>query len=457
MSKVGKIERKSRFGVGTFFFGTFIGFLFTIALIVGLGCFAYFNISAKWINKTFKTEIDLGSEDLNKITLNKLVNSAIYLGKNLDNYTLNDLKKDFGLNFTNNLSGIDISDLKSVPFKNMVSSISDKFKNISAQELNSFLSDSATLTNIMNKSATYYFNIVDSKLYCQKSGDVYSQPVTFSYKVENNNIKIKNFSPIGVNADNTVSIQLKHLPLTTAIDEFTTNLGDNTTIGELKSQYGVTLPSYFDNIDDNATINQLEGEIQDIYLADFLGYTISGDDVYQNSTQINGVMKIFAKMQIKDLENAKQTIDDLYIAEVLGYNYNTLTGKVTDQSGNEITGILGAVSKFTIANITDSENGIESLKIGDLFEASSFNDGILTLLADCKDTTELSEIPNVLQTKITTATINDLVTKNVINSSSYNSTVAEKEIIVGGSPKKVKNCNITELMDSYFAILATLP
>ncbi|MBO5954724.1 MAG: hypothetical protein J6Q13_02000, partial [Clostridia bacterium] len=102
-----KEKRKGHFGA--FFGGGFLGFNLCLLLIAGLFCFAYFKVSVNWVNKTFKTEIDLGSEEINSKTISTLVNNAMSLVENKDTYKLKNLKNDFGIEIKDEMFGIDIS------------------------------------------------------------------------------------------------------------------------------------------------------------------------------------------------------------------------------------------------------------------------------------------------------------------------------------------------------------
>ena len=147
--QAGEITRKTKGGsIGSFFFGWFIGFLLTVGLIVGLGAFIYFKVSVKWVNDTFNQQLDLGSEELNNLTLQTFVNHAIDLSKNTDTYTITDLENDFGINIGNEIMGIDITDLKTVPVTKLPEAFQNKLSNISAYELRNVL-DLTDLDNIL--------------------------------------------------------------------------------------------------------------------------------------------------------------------------------------------------------------------------------------------------------------------------------------------------------------------
>ena len=311
--EVGKIERKSRnSSIGSFFFGTFIGIILGIGAIVGLVTFVYFKVSPNWLNNKFNTQIDLGNEDLNNLTLSTFVNHAINLGKNIDTYTLNDLESDFGIKIGDEISGINITDLKNVPLPDMIDAIQDKMANISADELKNVI-DLSDMNNILDKTNTYYLNSTDGKLYEEQE---FLTAVDFDYTVDlgNSKVIIKN-NEFLLNS-NKVEVALRYIPLSKAVASFTSNLDSSITIGELRDDYNITLPSFFDNIDDTTPIGELENEINNMYIADFLDYTIQSDKVYTElGEEVTGVMATIAKTKIGELDNEQQTINNLTITE----------------------------------------------------------------------------------------------------------------------------------------------
>ena len=131
--ELGKIERKNGNGsFGSFLFGTFIGVLLGIGAIAGIVAFAYFKVSANWINDKFNTELTLGNEDLNNLTLSEAVNHAVGLVQNMDSYTFNNLKDDFGIDIGDEIIGISITDLKAVPIPELMDAVQYIFANMSA-------------------------------------------------------------------------------------------------------------------------------------------------------------------------------------------------------------------------------------------------------------------------------------------------------------------------------------
>ncbi|MBE7076986.1 MAG: hypothetical protein E7374_03775 [Clostridiales bacterium] len=374
--QIGKRERsRGKSGAGTFFLGIFLGIILGIGAVAGIGAFAYFKVSPNWINKTFKTDIDLGYDELNKSTVSDLISHATHLAKNIDTYSMNDLEKDFGVKVDDNISGIDITDLKDVGFTKLQSAIEDKFKNISAEELKNVV-DLSSIENILNDKNTYYIN--GDKLYFDEAKTELVE--NFKYEVEETNgvtkVKVKK-ATFDLESDGTVKIELKYLPLTVAMSDFTNNLGENLTVGELRTEYKVNLPAYFDN---EWTINEISSKINDIEIYKILELKKSGNKYYKD-------------------ENNNNIMD-----------------------ANEVSNVLNAVAETKIGQMSSK---IKSLSVGDLFDSTE-RTGVLSLIPA---TTTVDQIPTELQNVINNRDLRDLAGAGVVT---IDETTLNKEIKVGG-------------------------
>lgn len=381
--------------VGTFFFGALIGILVGIAILAGLVAFAYYKVSPNWLNNNFKTEIDLGNDDLNNLTLSEFVNHAVNLGQNIDTYTLNDLKKDFGVDIGNEFMGINITDLYDVPLPNLVDSIKDKISNISADELKEII-NLDDMNNMLDKYKTYYVDAQNSVLYEDESLSV---QVDFIYSINNGYVVINN-REFAIN-QNRVNIQLRYLPLNEAMSSLTSNLGANITLRELEQDYGVVLPDCFDNINRNTTIAELG-----------------------------------------------QAIDNMYIADLLGLNYDASQDKVYNSQGTEITGILRAVSRLTVGMAKD---GVVDFMAIDMFTTEELSSGVLSLI---EPDTKISQLSEALSLALQTATIDELISRGVVTAPSNYNDIKDKYINLDGEYVQVSSLILDDLIDIAFDLLA---
>ncbi len=298
MNKIGQPKAKTKSGrVGSFFLGIFIGLLLTILLIGGTGCFIYFKVSPTWINKHFKTNINL-PYGLNDFTLQRLVSVAYGIGSNYETYTLNDLDKDFGIKIDDVLFGIDIKDLKSVGLGELPSKVSSKIANISRRELSS-ISLPENMEKLFAIKQTF---TVDGSTLKDDNGTV-----SFEHRVENGKVYIKSFDPFSVEEGNIVQIPLEALPLKDAFKYL--NLSKDISLKKLKEYFSIDkLPDFLERLDPETTLNELETKIKESPAADLLGYRIEGDKVYNGDIEVKGIQAFIAKKTIGELSSGSLVI-----------------------------------------------------------------------------------------------------------------------------------------------------
>ncbi len=481
MEQVGKIKRKHSGHFGSFFFGFFIGLLLTLGAIVGVGVFAYYNISINWLNSTFNTNIEIGSEQLRDLTANKLLEKVMHVAGDFNNYTLNDLKADFGIDVSeiigNDIMGIDISDLKDVPIVNIVDSLQNKFNNLTAEELNGIIS-LESLDNILNKTNTFYYNEADNKLYKTES---FSELAEFDYEIVEEGepipvkkVKIKNFDLIDITQQEShqvANIQLRYLPLSTAFNSFSDVIGD-LTLEEMETQFNITLPSLFDDYK-QSKLSELNGifdtMINDMTLAkmeeDFNITLPSIFNDYKETklSELNTTFnEIIQNLTIEDLqtefgvtlptflENYKTSnisqlgsiINNLQLSEILDYKYKNGSWYKGDQ---QITGILSALAGYTVNNI---DSAIDNLTIKDVFPDRS---GVLSLVAE---STPIKDIPSAIMSSINTSTVSKLIKLELLPSSLSGKTIDDTPIDSMTFTEFTQK--IAEVIDKYNQLIGTL-
>lgn len=361
-----KVKTKSG-RAGSFFLGWLVGFLVTIALLAGLFSFVYFKVSAKWINKTFKTSINL-PYDLDDMTLSDLVTGAINLGKNLDKYTLADLKKDFGIEIPDKIFKIDISDLKIVTFSELKDKLTEKFENISVKELEEIVTLPSSLDGFLKEQTIEYYT--DGTTLFEDSD--HRTPVGFACEIVGDEVHIKNFYTEPTNyapkiVEGKVLIVREYLPIKVAFSGIDPSA--DMTLEELKS-FGFDLPSFLSDIPADTHLNKLGEAIEKIQIAKLMGYDIAEDGkVYKGSvhTPENEASKLESIIAVKTIEELK------------------------------------------------SGNGLE-LTLGNIFDESDFAEGkILALLAD-QQNTSVDKIPDLLNNILKDADLEKLQKAGIIDS-----------------------------------------
>ncbi len=442
--KAGEIKRKRSGRFGSFFFGTIIGFLLTILLLVGAGAFVYFNVSAKWISTTFNANVSLGNEELDNLTLSGLVSHAMKLSQNIDTYTLNDLKNDFGVDIGDNLFGIDITDLKTVPIKQLPDELPNKLKSMSAQELNGVINLDG-MSALLDKENVYYFNETDGFLYTEKD---HINKVDFKYETneEKTQIIIKNFEPFDIvndveNPDNgkIVKIKIRFLPLSNAfstISEITGNL----TLGELRDDYGVTLPTFLDKEEYmDKKLTELSSVIDGLKLYEVLGYTKEGPEdkpVYKKDgaeVKLNEIIKKIISYAVNSLDQAfDDAIKSIKVYEAMGYTQELVGGetKYKDSEGTYVE--LSPFMKVVIdKQVTELNDTLGELKVFDIFERGET--GLFALFTS-EENPLVTDLPDAINKKINGegetrgATIDDLIKANILPNSLAGKQIAGQPI-----------------------------
>lgn len=466
--RIGEIERKykRRSGLGSFFLGSFIGILLGIGIVAGLGALVYFKATPEWLNKTFKTDLDLGSDELNRITLNKVVKKGIYISNNTDKYTLADFEKDFGYKFPEKIKGVSIEAIKNKPIDKIGDGINEILNDVSINELSEIYTPTDDVNKLLNDKLTLYV-----KAGFQNGDKVYSdqactEQVDFASIVDGK-VKIKDIS-IMPDSENKVQFELKELPVLQGLPLYITHIGDNMTIKRLEENFGVTLPSIIKITSEDKevkTINDLGNIIDNMYIADFLDYEYDEilDKVYKTAhgakTEVTGAVATISKKKVKELNTLEDTIQNMKVYEVLNYTFNagkyydngtevtgimakiagytvgtlsgdiqnlsiadildyTISGEIVyDKNGNQITGVLKSIASLTVGNMADQlQSKIDDMTIADVLEfrtelgvlkdkSGNQVKGVLKTIADLK----IGEMSTGLQTKIDSMTLAEVM------------------------------------------------
>jgi hypothetical protein len=324
--------------------------------------------------------------------------------------------------------------------------------------------DLSGMDMILKKEATYYYNTSDQLLYKTFDGTDYSDPVDkdvdFDHEIidDGNNVQVEIKDQTINVTDGKINVQLKYLPLTSALGDFTSTMGDKITVGELVDPvdgFGVELPAYLHDTEEKKakTINELSDVVNGLYVAEFMGYTIQGTQVFNGTKEIKGVMAIVAKQTVEELKTIQTTINTTQIKDILDVNIKKdATGYYDDKNDNDVRDGEDTASSYIMRQVaTQTVQGLSSfvstLKLSQIFESRT---GVLSLIEG--DPT-IEEIPGAIQGVITNTAISELINKGIVTApDNYNKYSGDETTIdkQGGGKKTVAELTLPELLEYCF-------
>ena len=184
----------------------------------------------------------------------------------------------------------------------------------------------------------------------------------------------------------------------------------------VKKQATVILTTHFSEVKNYA----LNSDNSMFYSVDFDYELTENGGVYtievKSQTFTVSENKVGITVKYLPLTYAFGDVESFTIADVMGYTIDEDTGKVTDKDGEEVTGIMKAFADKKIGELTTA---IDTLTLVDVFGEVDEN-SVFTLI-EGYETLPISQVPDKLVEAVSNSTINELVSKGVISSSSVES------------------------------------
>ena len=112
-------EKRASRGIGKFFLGWFVGFIFTIGLIAGFGFWFYKNGTVHGIEKTFGLELSFLDDKSKNMTIDKLIGKVINVASNYNDMSLEEISDTVGLNLESILTVVDNGGTKQYKYKDI--------------------------------------------------------------------------------------------------------------------------------------------------------------------------------------------------------------------------------------------------------------------------------------------------------------------------------------------------
>lgn len=128
--------------------------------------------------------------------------------------------------------------------------------------------------------------------------------------------------------------------------------------------------------------NKLQDTIDDMRIADVMGYTEKEDGWYQGDKKVTGVMASLADSKVGDLST---DINNMQIGKMLGHTpvYTDESNKKIDHwedsDGKPITGIMASFANLTVDDMSDNskvQDAIQDIKVADVMGLKQNENGI---------------------------------------------------------------------------------
>lgn len=130
--------------------------------------------------------------------------------------------------------------------------------------------------------------------------------------------------------------------------------------------------------------NTLQNTINDMRIADVMGYTEKEDGWYQGESKVTGVMAALAESKVSDLST---DINNMQIGKMLGYTPvyttdsegNQIIDHWVDSNNDQVTGIMASFAGLSVDDMSDNNKvqaAIQDIKVADVMGLKQDEHGI---------------------------------------------------------------------------------
>ncbi len=324
-----KPKRRGR-GTGKFFLGWFLSLIFNLGLLVGLGFWAYKNVTISGVEKTFGFEIGVLSADAKHMTVESLIGKVVDVATNYDEMTLEEIADGVGIGLREMLTVEGTGDNRTYAYKS--------------------IDITAVIKGKLNEAGANMETILDD-LSLANIEDAFG-------------ISLPNYEFLNA---------LKNTPIND-IGSATDGIFDSYTLNKLSTEFGLT----FNNVEMLSSLldtpfSELPAEMKNLTVSDVLDTTgatgvlnaIKGYKINELGTKINTIKlgelfdsatingnSVLKALQNSTINGLSDAIDGLTVADV----YPSTTNRVLQAiSSYSITNLTAAFDTLTIGDVVDIE------------------------------------------------------------------------------------------------------
>ncbi len=421
-----------------FFFGWFVGFIFTILLLGGIFLWAFNNLNLKKIEGMTGADLSFLGDDLKEMNFSELASTVTDLADNYENYTFEELSDKYGIiNLANIVTVSGVGESKTYDYKTidltpvMKGKIGEVGNNLKTAMENATLGQIETAIG---------FNLPDLILFERVKG-----------------ASLKTLGEALSDLKNTYTLQ-------EMANDFNMNLDNSDILKNLKNKKLVELPDEIDNMTVEELVgtakvegNKIVEAIRGIKIGDLPDELpkLTVNQILGVSTSDNIVLKAIGGSTLEALEAniSALTFRQLFPAPTEGPDTrHEVIKKLADKNIalNDIDGNMGQIiDELTISeifNFSIEENSEYVEGVDKDYKQYKANQGIWALIYAEGGDVKVIDLGTKTKNIISTATLGSLVWHGIVTSTSIQS--ANLETIQIGTPaKSLADCNIVEIID----------
>lgn len=420
-----------------FFFGWFIGIIFTILVLGGLVIWAINSLNLKKVENMTGADLSMLGDDIKEMKIGDLIDKVSDLVTNYDEYTFEELCYDHGIiNLDNIITVTGVDENRTYSYKTI--DVTDVVKGKVGETGKNFQSSVDKVTLAQLETAL---------------------DVTFPDLILINRIKDSTLVTLGdalSNLKNTYTLQ-------EMANDFNMNLDNSDILKNLKQNTLAELPNEIDNMTveelvgtDKVTGNKIVEAIRNITVGSLPDELpkLTVNKILGSEASDNLVLKAIGGSTLEGLEGAinNLTFKDLFPAPTSGEDTRSVIIKKLANDNIKLTEVDGKmkdiVDNLTITEIFDFEvEENTSYVTGDpAYKRYAQNQGVWALIYAEAGDVKVGELDDKVTTIMRTAKLGSLAWHGVITST--NVTTANLETLtLPGTSIKLSECTIVDIIE----------
>ena len=423
-----------------FFFGWFIGFIFTLGLLGGLVWWAVTNITLAKVEDTVGIDLSMLGDDIKAMKIDELVSTVTDLVDNYEEYTLEELSDKYGIiNLEDIVTVSGVGENKTYSYKTIDLTPIIKGEIGEAGENAGNVVNKITLSQL---ETALEFNLPDLILF--------------------ETVKDSSLSSLG----NALSDLKYTYKLQDIANDFNMDLDSSSILKNLKDNTLAQLPSEIDNmtveelvgtakVEGNKIIEAIRG-IKIGKLPDELP-KLTINQILGDSVGSNNILKAIGDSTLESLETniSNLTFAQLFPAPTTGVDNRNVVIKKLAASGIKLTEVDSKIGQIIdelkiseIFNFTIEENPSYVSGTTPTYQQYKADQGVWALIVAERGDVMVKDLSSEVKDVMTTAKLGSLVWHGVVKSTAITSADLENlTITIGSASKKLADCTLIDIVE----------